>query len=84
MSSTELKLLIHSLLDGINDNATLQAIYALISGSKTEDNKDWGNELPASVKNRLETAIKQSKEDKVISHDIVKAKLKEKFPHLNI
>ena len=84
MSSAELKLLIHNLLDGVNDSSTLQAIYALLARSKQDDKSDWGKELPKAVRKKLEASIKQADDGLVISHEKVRAELKEKFPHLNI
>lgn len=82
MSAAELKLLIHSLIEGVNDNPTLQAFYTLLSKSVDLDS-DWGKDLPADVKKRLVKSMKQMESEKLIKHDSVALELKKKYPSLN-
>lgn len=81
MSATELRLLIHSLIDGINDNSTLQSLYTLLAKTY-ESNSDWGKDLPSDIKKRLLKSIKQLEDGKVVSHDSVTKDLKKKYPSL--
>ncbi|MBK9191520.1 MAG: hypothetical protein IPM77_08375 [Crocinitomicaceae bacterium] len=83
MSASELKLLIHTLIDGVNDNPTLQAFYTLLAKS-VDLNSDWGKELPADVKKRLIKSIKQMESGKLMNHDSVRLELKKKYPSLHL
>ena len=82
MSTAELKLHLHQLIDGITDSSVLQAVHTLLSKASEDD--DWWDELPENAKNELQVAIDQLDEGKTFSHDQIKAKHRQRFPHLNL
>lgn len=83
MSTAELKLNLHQLIEHISDSSKLEAIYTLLS-KQGESVNDWANELPLHVRKDIELSMKQAKKGNVISHTQITRQLQEKYPHLNL
>ena len=75
MSSAEIKYNLHQLIDNINDSATLNALYAVLSNSKSNSKV----RLSKDEKKAVQEAKKQVANGKVISHDDVIAEMRNKF-----
>ena len=78
MSTIELKNRLHSLIDTVNDSATLQAILTLLNKSE-ESEKDWWKELDAEQKATIEEGLKDIKEGRVYSHEEVMTRQRQNF-----
>lgn len=70
MSTSELKLNLHRLIDTINDPSVLNAVYALLRNNATET-EDWWDELTESQKASIMIGLKEAEEGKVVPHDEV-------------
>lgn len=80
MSTTELKLHLHQLIDGITDNSVLQAVHALLSKASTDE--DWWNDLSEESKKKTLESLEQAKNGETLSHSDVMKRMSKQFPHL--
>jgi len=80
LSSVEIKSEIHNMVENIHDLDILRAIRVLLSKQNTISTQtDFWDELPDSIKNKLDNSIKQADEGKMSTHDEVKRRLNIKF-----
>ncbi|OQY04030.1 MAG: hypothetical protein B6I20_03850 [Bacteroidetes bacterium 4572_117] len=80
MGTVELKPSLHELIENIEDNKVLNAIYVLLVNQfKAEKKIDFWDELPDEVKKDIEEAIDEGNRDEVFTHEEVKKKMKEKY-----
>jgi hypothetical protein len=84
MSTAELKLDLHKMIEGISDSATLSAVYAFLSGNKDLPISDWAKDLSPEEEANILQGLKQESEGKVKSHDQISAKHRKQFPHLDL
>ncbi|WP_341903772.1 hypothetical protein [Fluviicola taffensis] len=84
MSTAELRLDLHKMIEGITDQATLSAVYAFLSGSKELPESDWADNLSKEEDAEILEGLKQESEGKVKSHDQILAKHRKQFPHLKL
>jgi len=80
MSTAELKSSIHTLVDGINDNAALKIIYTILS--KFKGQKNVRIILSAAEKKAVDQALHSVKKGNVHSHEKVIADMKKRYPSL--
>ncbi len=80
MDTLELKSYLHELIDDIEDNHVLNAIYLLLAKlqSKVEE-KDFWDELPEHVKTGIEEGLSQSERGEGITHDEMMKQIKAKY-----
>jgi hypothetical protein len=81
MSTAELKLSLHNLIEGIENESFLNAIYVLIT-QKTEvgeQTEKW-EDLPEEVRKGIDEALLESERGEGIPHDKVLQTIKEKYP----
>lgn len=84
MSTAELKISINQLLQGINDDSLLQAIYTLLSKASS-NSKDWADELPSHILDELLLSIEEAENGKTgTSHADMLAEARKEFPQLKL
>ncbi|MBI2270581.1 MAG: hypothetical protein HYU69_09550 [Bacteroidetes bacterium] len=79
MSSAELKLNLHQLIDKIQDNKTLSVIYSLFSNSFNVKSSS----LSQAEKSAADEGIKSIEKGNFHKHDDVIAEMKKKYPDLH-
>jgi hypothetical protein len=80
MSTIELKSSLHDLIEGIEDNDILSAVYLLLAKQQNKtDEKDFWDELPDYVKVGIEEGLAQSERGEGIPHDEVMKQIKAKY-----
>jgi hypothetical protein len=60
MSTVELKLSLHQLIDGVSDNSVLEAVYTLLSKATANQQEDWYHSLSDEDKAAIELGIQQA------------------------
>jgi len=84
MSTAELRLDLHKMIEGINDNSTLSAVYAFLSGNKDLPKSDWADNISSEEEASLLEGLKQESNGQVKSHDQILEKHRKQFPHLKL
>lgn len=84
MSTAELRLDLHKMIEGINDNSTLSAVYAFLSGNKDLPKSEWAENVSEEEEARILEGLKQESNGQVKSHDEILAKHRKQFPHLKL
>ena len=81
METIELKSELINLIESIEDNKILSAIYVLLTKQqfKIERKVDFWDELPEDVKNDIDEAIDEAKRGEGISHKEAMRQIKEKL-----
>ena len=80
METMELKSELIGLIETIEDNKVLSAIYILLTKQfKVETKVDFWDELPKEVKNDIDEAIEEGKRGEGISHKEAMKQIKEKL-----
>lgn len=75
MSTAELKLSLHNLIDDIDNETLLKAIYVLITQkAETKANLDKWADFPESLKREIEEGLEQAKNGEVVEHQEVMKK----------
>jgi len=72
MRFNELKSDLHQLIDGINDDSKLKAIYVLLSKKLDAEETDWWENLSIGDRTLINKGLKDQAEGKVIPHAEVK------------
>ena len=75
MSTKDLKENIHVLVENINDDVLLQALFALLQKTSKE-------ELNDEMKSFVAEGLASYNQGKVYSNDFVQTEVKKKYPHL--
>jgi len=73
MSTAELRANIYQLLQSVNDDSLLQAIYALLS--KAENNDDWYDNLSIEAKASIQRGIEDADNRNFVSQEEITAKV---------
>ena len=73
MGTAELKTNINQLLNGINDDSLLQAVYTLLS--KATANDDWYDNLPKEAKESIRRGIKDADNKRFVDQKDVQSKV---------
>lgn len=72
MNTAEIKSQLHTLIDGINDSTTLNAVYTLLAKLSNKSKKaDFWFNLPDDIKNAIDTSIDQANNGDLVSHQDV-------------
>jgi len=80
MSTLELKSNLHDLIEDIEDNDILSAVYLLLAKQQNKaDEKDFWDELPEYVKAGIEEGLVQSERGEGIPHDEVMKQIQAKY-----
>jgi hypothetical protein len=83
MSTIELKSSLHDLIEDIEDNNILSAVYLLLAKQQNKaDEKDFWDELPDYVKVGIEEGLAQSERGEGIPHDEVMKQIKAKYQRI--
>ena len=82
MSTAELKSNLISLIQQINDNSKLQAIYTLLSNVDDGNDLDWWDDLSKTEKASIEKGLKDYKSGNVFTSEQVKNEMAKKYPQL--
>ncbi len=80
MSTAELKATLHNLIDEIEDNSILNAVYALLSKITSKSlTKDWWNEISTAEKISIDEGLASVEKGEIYSHKEVMEEVKSKF-----
>ena len=82
MGTTELKSNLIGMIEKINDNSTLQAIYTLLSNADKNNSEDWWNELSSEDQASIEKGLEDYKNGNTFTSDQVKTEMSQKYPQL--
>jgi predicted transcriptional regulator len=83
MGTIELKSELISLIEKIEDKKVLSAIYVLLTNqAKAESKVDFWDELPESVKNDIDEAIKEADRGEKIPHKEAMKQIRKKIASL--
>ncbi|MDF1548654.1 MAG: hypothetical protein P1P88_12585 [Bacteroidales bacterium] len=74
MSTAELKLNLHNLIEGIEDESFLNAIYVILAQKTAPSGISKWDELPEALKQEIEEGLKEAENGKVIEHEVVMKK----------
>ncbi len=74
MSTAELKLYLHDLIESIEDENFLSAIYVMITHKTSPSAKTKWDELPKALKQEIEEGLKDIEKGEVVSHESVMKK----------
>jgi len=74
MSTTELKLSLHNLIDNIENESLLKAIYVMITHKTAPSGSLKWDELPESLRQEIEEGLEQAEKGEVIEHEKVMKK----------
>lgn len=78
MSTTELRSSLHELIEKVEDNSILKAVYAILEKFKSTKNKDWWDEISDAEKKSIMKGLKDIENDKVYSYAEVRRFIKDK------
>lgn len=84
MSTAELKLDLHKMIEGISDNTTLNAVYAFLSGNKDLPKSDWANNLSSDEVSSILKGLEDEAKGNVKTQNQIREKHRKQFPHLNL
>nr|WP_294861132.1 hypothetical protein [uncultured Fluviicola sp.] len=84
MSTAELRLDLHKMIEGINDRTTLSAVYAFLSSNKELPKSDWGDSISEEEEASLLEGLKHESNGQVKPHDEILEKHRKRFPHLKL
>ncbi|MNK05576.1 hypothetical protein D3C87_234590 [compost metagenome] len=82
MSTVELKLSLHQLIDGVSDNCVLEAVYTLLSKATKNQEDDCYNILSEEEKVSIERGLDDLKAGRVVSHEAAMNKISAKISRL--
>ncbi|MDR0802149.1 hypothetical protein [Fluviicola sp.] len=82
MSTVDLKLNLHRLIDGVSDNSVLAAVYTLLSKATANQNQeeDWYNEFSDEAKASIERGLSDLKNGRMLSHEDAMKHFRQSFP----
>lgn len=78
MSTIELRSSLHELIEKVEDNSILKAVYAILEKFKSTKNKDWWDEISDAEKKSIMKGLKDIENDKVYSYAEVRRFIKDK------
>lgn len=82
MSTVDLKLSLHQLIDGVSDNTVLEAVYTLLSKATANQNEDWYNTLSEEAKASIERGLDDLKNNRVVTQEAAMKRISEKVSRL--
>jgi hypothetical protein len=74
MSTAELKLSLHELIEGTTDNSVLEAVFTLLSKVNSNDEDDWYSNLSDEAKASIERGLDDVKNKRFVPYSEIKAK----------
>ncbi|MES2800198.1 MAG: hypothetical protein V4638_09300 [Bacteroidota bacterium] len=74
MSTSELKLNLHQLIDGVSDSSILEAVYTLLSKASAGSEDDWYESLSDKAKASIQQGIEDADNKRFVPYSEVKAK----------
>ena len=81
MSTIELKLNLHSLIEGIENESLLKAIYVLITQkAEVKEKEEIWDELSEEIRKDINEALLESERGEGIAHEEVVKEIKTKYP----
>ena len=81
MSTADLKLNLHQLIDGVSDNSVLKAVYTLLSKA-TSHQEDWYDSLSENEKVSIERGLEDLKNGRTLSHEDAMKRISQKVSRL--
>ena len=81
MSTADLKLNLHQLIDGVSDNSVLEAVYTLLSKA-TANQDDWYSSLPEKDKASIDRGLDDLNNHRAVSHEAAMKRISEKVSRL--
>lgn len=84
MSTVDLKLNLHRLIDGVSDNSVLEAVYTLLSKATANQNQeeDWYNALSDEAKASIQRGLNDLKNGRTLSHQDAIKQISDKVSRL--
>lgn len=82
MSTVDLKISLHQLIDGVSDNSVLEAVYTLLSKATANQEEDWYTTLSEEAKASIERGLDDLKNDQVVSQETAMKRISEKVSRL--
>jgi predicted transcriptional regulator len=82
MSTVELKLSLHQLIDGVNDNSVLEAIHTLLSKASAGSDDDWYTSLSDEAKASIERGLEDLKHGQTISAEEAASRISQRISKL--
>jgi hypothetical protein len=74
MSTAELKLNLHNLIESIEDENFLNAIYVMLTHRTSPSANTRWDELPEALKQEIEEGLKDIENGEVVDHEVVMKK----------
>ena len=81
MSTADLKLNLHQLIDGVSDNSVLEAVYTLLSKA-TANQEDWYDSLSEKEKASIERGLEDLKNGHTLTHEDAMKRISDKVSRL--
>lgn len=82
MSTAELKLSLHELIEGTTDSSVLEAVFTLLSKVNSNDEDDWYNNLSDEAKASIERGLDDVKHGRTVSHENAMKRMENKITKL--
>lgn len=82
MGTVELKLSLHQLIDGVTDNAVLEAIHTLLSKTASNQEEDWYLSLSEEAKASIQRGIDDLNNGHTISNEEAMNRIHDKVSRL--
>ncbi|WP_300661021.1 hypothetical protein [Fluviicola sp.] len=82
MSTVDLKLSLHQLIDGVSDNTVLEAVYTLLSKATANQEEDWYNALSEEAKASIERGLDDLENNRITTQEAGMKRISEKISRL--
>jgi hypothetical protein len=74
MSTAELKLSLHELIEGTTDSSVLEAVFTLLSKVNSNYEDDWYSNLSDEAKASIQRGLDDAKNKRFVPYSEIKAK----------
>lgn len=82
MSTVDLKLSLHQLIDGVSDNTVLEAVYTLLSKATANQEEDWYDTLSEDAKSSIGRGLEDLENKRVVTQETAMKRISEKVSRL--
>jgi predicted transcriptional regulator len=82
MSTADLKLNLHQLIDGVSDNSVLEAVYTLLSKAIANQDEDWYDLLSEKEKAAIKRGLEDLENRRSVTHESAMKRISEKVSRL--
>lgn len=82
MSTVELKLNLHQLIDGVNDTSILEAVYTLLSKASASSEGDWYESLSKEAKVSIERGLDDLKHGRTTTNEEAMSRINQRISKL--